>query len=108
MARKRKLRSDWNVTALLAGAFVVAFASCFLLNASADYIEDGTKLDLDSKISYSIVVACKFDVFHTGFSAPAFNFFYKAGRKRRYVAVGIGAGRHFRNVDALKIVRQIF
>ena len=55
MARKRKLRSDWNVTALLAGAFVVAFASCFLLNASADYIEDGTKLDLDSKISYSIV-----------------------------------------------------
>ena len=57
MARKRKLRGERNTAVVLTGFFVVAFAGCFMLNASADYIADGNELGLNSSYSYNIITS---------------------------------------------------
>ena len=57
MARKRRLRGERKNAVVLTGAFVVAFAGCFMLNASADFIADGDELGLDSTYSYNIVTS---------------------------------------------------
>ena len=41
----------------MTGAFVVAFAGCFMLNASADFVADGKELGLNSSYSYNIITS---------------------------------------------------
>lgn len=57
MARKRKLRGERNTAVVLTGVFIVAFAGCFMLNASADYIVEGNELNLGSSYSYNIITS---------------------------------------------------
>jgi len=57
VARKRKLRNNRKNIAVIGGLFVAAFTGGFILNASAELIEDGFALDLDAAHSYSIATS---------------------------------------------------